>query len=292
RFENLCLEAFGGRHFSMFPESVRPDQPFSMGPLPNTIAYAEVFNQYVKAVNLLTTARVMLPWELECTSLSSFEYRAITPDWPASPAMPCDTSDPGWKILWTGTPPSGLGGLVSSVPGACDSATTQISVATTATLGHCLDGGYAIRTSRSRLNYNVKLAEGWEEAIPLSWRDQITSMGGFLALETKTVWHARVQATSVADSDCCEAGGNGPGCTPFLHDGATGWRSFADEEQVSQEFVLISSGTLDAGNAPAGTFTAGRGVDIAQTLCANFSQVSTSLEMVAEPGFFIKVPLV
>ncbi|HYE31376.1 MAG TPA: hypothetical protein VEH27_08115 [Methylomirabilota bacterium] len=292
RFENLCLEAFGGRHFSMFPESVRPDQPFSMGPMPNTIAYAEVFNQYVRAVNLLTTARVMLPWELECTDLSSFDYQAITPDWPAGPVMPCDTADPGWKVLWTGTPPSGLGGLVSSLPGSCDSNTTAIGAATTAALGFCLDGGYAIRTNRSRVNYNVKLAEGWQEAIPLSWRDQISSLGGFLALETKIVWHARVQATSVAESDCCEAGGNGPGCTPFLHDGTIGWRSFADEEVVSEKYVLISSGTLDAGNAPPGTFTAGRGVDIAQTPCANFSQASTTLNLVAGPGFFITVPLI
>jgi hypothetical protein len=64
--ENLCFEAFGGRSITMLPESLREDKPIAYGILPNTGFYAEVFNQYVSAVNLLTQVRLMLPAQLEC----------------------------------------------------------------------------------------------------------------------------------------------------------------------------------------------------------------------------------
>ena len=64
-YESLCVQAFGGRAVSPLPAALREDRSEGFGPMPATFAYAEVFNQLVSAVNLLTRARVMLPMTLE-----------------------------------------------------------------------------------------------------------------------------------------------------------------------------------------------------------------------------------
>ncbi len=64
-FANLIFQAVGNRNIPVIGAADRPDNPYGFGPLPNTNAYAEVFNALAKGVNLLDTARIMLPSELE-----------------------------------------------------------------------------------------------------------------------------------------------------------------------------------------------------------------------------------
>jgi hypothetical protein len=72
-FESLCLQAFGGSSFHPLPSvataetpagQTRSDKPPGYGPMPNTLASAEVFNQFSAAVNLLTHVPVMLPMSM------------------------------------------------------------------------------------------------------------------------------------------------------------------------------------------------------------------------------------
>jgi hypothetical protein len=73
-YPNLCLQAFGGSWIGcvgtqqtdyLGADDVREDRPTGFGFLPNTMTVAEVYNNIASAVDLLTRARVMLPWKFE-----------------------------------------------------------------------------------------------------------------------------------------------------------------------------------------------------------------------------------
>jgi hypothetical protein len=53
------------RWFEFLPPTLRPDNAQGFGPLPNTNLYARVFNNFCNAVNLLTRARIDLPFNFE-----------------------------------------------------------------------------------------------------------------------------------------------------------------------------------------------------------------------------------
>jgi len=76
-YENLMFQAVGNRWSPLLPLSVRPDNPFGFGPLPNTNFYADVFNALAKGVNLLTDARIMLPSEGEHRLIQGQASQAI-----------------------------------------------------------------------------------------------------------------------------------------------------------------------------------------------------------------------
>lgn len=99
-YENLCMEANGVPWMKLMPsvatayltgDNIRPIAPTGehsalvsaegYAPLPNTYASAEIFNQYSKAINLLTKARIMLPFLLQTRqddSVMTFEISADT----------------------------------------------------------------------------------------------------------------------------------------------------------------------------------------------------------------------
>ena len=64
-YENLMFQACENRWVPLMPSSVRADNPYSFGPLPNVNYYGVQFNALANAVNLLTDARIMLPSEGE-----------------------------------------------------------------------------------------------------------------------------------------------------------------------------------------------------------------------------------
>jgi hypothetical protein len=61
KWEDLNDQAMGRRWQYFLPLKVRDDGQRGHGPLPNTIMYADHFNQLAKSVNLLTRARIDLP---------------------------------------------------------------------------------------------------------------------------------------------------------------------------------------------------------------------------------------
>lgn len=66
-FENLIYQASDSklRCISFLPGAERDDNPTGYGPFPNTKIYAETFNLIAKGLNLLTTATLELPWQVE-----------------------------------------------------------------------------------------------------------------------------------------------------------------------------------------------------------------------------------
>lgn len=77
-WQSLMLQANGNRWLSPFVASDRDDNPQGFSALPNTYARAEVFNDVSRALNMLTTVRVMLPAKLECSVSTGIAARAVT----------------------------------------------------------------------------------------------------------------------------------------------------------------------------------------------------------------------
>jgi hypothetical protein len=64
-FENLCFDASDNRHVPLLPVTIREDNTPGHGPMPMTRFYAATHNALARAVNKLTSARLMLPATLE-----------------------------------------------------------------------------------------------------------------------------------------------------------------------------------------------------------------------------------
>lgn len=64
-FENLQHQAHGNQWLPLMSKGDRPDAPRGFWPVPNTVLRAERFNQFSKAVNLLTTIPLMIPINVE-----------------------------------------------------------------------------------------------------------------------------------------------------------------------------------------------------------------------------------
>lgn len=132
-FESLCQQAFGARWMSPLPTNIRDDRGEGFGPVPAVGAYAQVFNQFVEAINLLDRARIMLPMQLEFATSSTTENQPIAVQDPTGAPEPCtggaqvvqvdaqisdppiDWSSPTWV---TGSP---IDAIVSAeLDGSCD----------------------------------------------------------------------------------------------------------------------------------------------------------------------------
>lgn len=82
-WENVCFRAFGDNGLNSFTLDDRPRDhdafgvPAGYGVMPNTTAAAEVFNRYVAVVNLLVSARVMMPAEIQTWSVRTTRQDAV-----------------------------------------------------------------------------------------------------------------------------------------------------------------------------------------------------------------------
>lgn len=81
KFENLCFDSFGGKWLTSFPETIRPDDPYGIGPLPNTKYYASLHNQLAACINSLTRVRVPLPFVMECRESRYSGSVSVAPTW-------------------------------------------------------------------------------------------------------------------------------------------------------------------------------------------------------------------
>ena len=297
RYKNLCFDAFGGASIGAFSLDVRADGPHGYGPLPNPWMYAEVFNRLAKAVNLLTRARVMLPFEVQCKTQNFSGTKEITPDWPTD--MPV-CSEGKYTVVWAGSPPDagtldsedadwvecGLGASASS-SGGID-------------LDNCTgSNGFLAYTHRQVTAYRVQLTTGYELAIPAAWRDQVASIGGFVGIYQSSTQQARCNdVTSADDADgCCPDYQTDPGlCGPDWWDTdlGKGWGGCGPYpvEEIA-ECRMLSAGTLDPGTPPDGApFVGGHNTQSPPVRCGNSSGKSISISVLNDPGFFVTIPLV
>lgn len=108
-YENLCQQAFGHNRIGCFPDTstayiptleTRPDNPFYLGPLPNTYISAGVFNQLAKSVNLLTAVPIYCPSKFETRTNRWRSDILVTPEGNS-------TADSGSSYgYWSGNAPS------------------------------------------------------------------------------------------------------------------------------------------------------------------------------------------
>jgi len=203
-FTNLCVQAFGNRYFTTLRRQDQPDNPQGYGPCPNTEAYAEVFNQYVKAINLLTTVRVMIPASLYCNlgtgetiyskpmttagggsaSCSGGAVAAFAHDTPPTPGI---DSYSGWSAC--------SGGLGSITAGA-------------APTGDCIGSEFEVRAYNSSISFKWEVTDpdALAYALPSEWSDMLSSSAAVMAsVRTST---SRLNYSVVTDpaaaTQCCD----------------------------------------------------------------------------------------
>jgi hypothetical protein len=297
RFRNLCFDAFNGSAIGAFSLEDRDDDPAGFGALPNTLMYADIYNRLGSCFNLLTRARVMLPFGVECRSQSFTGVQAVTPDWPPTPS--CHTDAGQYGVVWTGAPaPAGTAGGAFTAWSDCGLGAGADSFASISTNSCPVENGtqFNLVTTKTVTEYRVALLTGWENAVPIAWRDEIASIGGFIGTWTHERSKAKCDAVSgnINDSQGCCPSGQLP-CVGALWDtgGSFGWGNCGSEviESVT-ECRLLDAGTLNPGTPPAGLFFGAHNVQDPPARCANGSTDSLAVTIYTDPGFYVAVPLV
>lgn len=170
-FENLCYQAFGGRWFTVLPESEREDNPWGFGPMPDTLMYADVFNQFSSAVNKLTRVRVMLPHKLEVFQ-KDFEGEEVEA-WSVGGA--------GKFIKFDASPPAAETPVLPETwewiePFDDVIVSTAVSFFTGS---YNVDGDPYLRTDRFTMDWRFSLNDPLAVyALPEAWRAQYAMLGG------------------------------------------------------------------------------------------------------------------
>ena len=231
-YENLCYQAFGQRSLTIQPLSLRSDAAAGFGPYPNTKCYADTYNQFVYAINLLTRVRVMLPWVLETNvqTIANSILLAATDSNGCSSAQDC-TEGVG-LMSWQGQPASATTVVSESGWGEFSSyAFAQTSAAITET---CSDLNYILESYRVVTQWRFAHFDADQTyAIPELWRDMVSTNLG--TLWTDEVIHT-VEKPIAGAYDC-----NG---TTFTCDWTT------DETLHETSCIVSASGVADQGATP------------------------------------------
>jgi hypothetical protein len=192
-FESLCFQAFGGRWLTTLASvptdlvpagDVRPDRPQGFGPLPNTIATAEVFNQFAAAVNLLDTVRVMLPAKLE-TRQATRHHEYVVDPYNAAGNLVSVSGVPSSSFgseyaVWIDTVPVGSGAWTW---GAWEDANDVFAGTRQATMREPGLEEWSIVVDELIMEWRwTFLDPDAIEAIPESWQANLTDNGAVLAI--------------------------------------------------------------------------------------------------------------
>lgn len=184
-YEQLCFQAFGNRWMPGFTPEDYPQNTQTFGPIPNTVARAYVFNCLSKAVNLLTTARVMLPALIESRVGDGKVYDAVAGtsgggsggeicSGPLSAVQVYAQHGGGSAPItdWTDWDAAGGGGGVGS---------------STSFTGNCVGGLFEVAVASSAVEFRWRLVDPDAYlALPESWREMLQTNGSVLARTTLT----------------------------------------------------------------------------------------------------------
>ena len=180
-FENLMLDASGGTRSSMLSmpsqttdsldaEDVVAAPWPSYGPLPKTPRAAEVFNLYSAAVNKLTKARLMLPFELwHRTIIYGSDALNVPPTDLCGSAFACGVTG---KQVWigTGNPASNL--LLDE---GWDNTPEVLYAETAANFTFGCGPDYQLVSTRHTVEIKFDFLDaGMINTIPLVWRELVT----------------------------------------------------------------------------------------------------------------------
>lgn len=234
-WETLNNQATGGRWLYFLPLEIRDDGQRGHGPLPNTLMYANHFNQIALAVNLLQRARFDLP--------TFFEKRDLVYEGTGSANL---TNSDGESAA------DQFQDDVSAPPAATLTYTQAWQDDTSATaeqrVEFQLDGGGAteLLTTRTDVEYRAGLSELRKNALPPDLKNLLTvsqSFGFLAAKQTGRQETDRQSATSATDEPPCSG-------APFDDPASTWWKFVEVGTDDEHECLLITSGTLQADSVP------------------------------------------
>lgn len=289
-FTSLCVQAFGNKYFSTLRREDQESNPQGYGPLPNTEAYAEVFNQFVKAINLLTTFRVNIPSKLQYRLATQTGYSTAGMKSAGGEDLGCSN---GIIAAWGfGNYDGGSGGSSSvdpwdDTPGGLGTVTAEFGPD-----GTCNGSAFRIRSSRASVQFRwVPLdPDALTYALPAEWSDMLESAA--------TVMVTRSHSTSVLNrsisndpsqggsTQCCpESGGDCPAfiLSPGVYlnfDGPTTW---------SAETCEMVLGGFGAPAVPTSHFFYVQGPD--PTPCSSGPSSSTQYVILTTTIPMVTVPL-
>lgn len=291
-FENLCFEASGLTGISFLPVSMNDGTANAFGPLPNTIMYADVFNQLARAVNLLDKARVIIPFKLFCKEYFFEGSTDITPDWDAGSC----TAPPGSvKAVWTGTGP-GATTLTAETdwqectqPGGSGNPYSFQS-----TVGSDIDpftcggsGAYLLTTSAKVVEFKFEPRDPLiENALSADILELMRGgQGGFLGyLNTQQTTSELYEVYTGGEAIECDS-------NQLFHAGVGYNETLATDD--STQCALISSGALDPGGPASSGHYLIRWGGAADNFCnGGFARSKTLTADPANTSFFVEVPLV
>lgn len=267
-YSNLCLQAFGNRWVNMIPESVRADNLQGYGPIPNTLLYADLFNQLSGAVNLLTKVRLMLPSGGETRTQKYFDEYEET-----LTAIACGE---GWHGTKTATTPDGENG--DWLPG--------LGVQVISDLGITPDN--KITASREVAEYRFQFAtSGAIYAIPEHWRDMVEIFQGVGFFATFTVGRFATEFIfhSETPQEFCDD-------VPICGSAEDGYVNI-DPAMIPDETTcgMFNNGTIDSGPCQSSWAWHHAPVGTDQNRCEQGSRVRKTLSPVECHSTFFQVPL-
>lgn len=250
-YSNLCFQAFGGSRINNISTNIRTDNPQTYGPLPMLIPYSEILNQIGSCVNLLTKARLPLPFLLETNTTTYLDTTSASPLWTFDGCHPPDgrvaavltgiggnastfVSDTGWVEV--GPPTFGFGCSVNS-----------------GWTGNCTDSGFEIGTGKTVVQYRFQLTDPLSvNALSSELYDNfINGTNGFFGYEETTTGYNTYYtvATSAETSQKCLCGGVGSTAIFYDTPNSIGYNE-TGHSSTTTTCKLYSNGVIDPGSSP------------------------------------------
>lgn len=209
-FENLCFEAFEGKWINFMDSEDRDDNPTGYGPLPNTEAKAELFNQFSSAVNLLTTVRVMVPSILECATPTTIENVAVQALNADMTEATCSGPSSAEAVFQDRLPEDPEVDFSSLSWGACHGGAPGVPGGTTITsssvfTGDCISTQHEVETAKMGARFRWALSDSDAQyAIPEAWRADFTDNSSILASVYKRIAVLnRGYTTDIGEAEAC-----------------------------------------------------------------------------------------
>lgn len=297
-FQNLCFDAFGGKHFNTLPteatryirdRDTRPDAPQGFGPLPTCIASSEIFNQFSAAINKLVNVRVILPYKLEQQDVVGTKTLSVTVKNADGTTRNCTASPSGNGFLCKEKPPqpssftAGTWHEVTNVSAACS---TDFSISPTGpTTFDCDGSNFILTTTRTNANFRWQLTDPDAlYAVPESWRDMIDTNGGFLGIYEEQSEVQGAETTDFASSDSC----NGTAGKWFV--GGSDYLAFNQTNPAGPTLCKIwgNSGSISA--PVAGTCAFPGGWVLVAGACTSSVDTTAGIEPVLADGILMTIP--
>lgn len=288
-FQALVLEATGNRWLPAFTVEDRPDNPQGFGPMPNTVARAEVFNALSRCVNLLTTVRVMLPASVECMDGLTDQYEYSGAYGPDGSSVTC-VEDATAAIYIQHSPP--LPGVDFS--GGSWYPCNGVTVGTENTFtGSCSGDAWELRTRRTGARMRYVLTDPLAvHALPGDIAGMLEENGEFLAqVRYITTRNRRINTTVFDDATRCNPdAGPDPG-PEFIVGGGVYLQFIVDtlrDETVCETITAQALGPA----APSTALWYSYAIDAPPRICGGGSATTMEVSVLNGSTSMIRVPLV